>query len=656
MSDIYIPGVKSRYDTDKLIEDLMKVERIPKERAQKNVENLKTEKTTWQDIGRRMTSLRESARNLYSFQSPFTERIVKSADESVITGTAGRDAAEQERSFIVKQIATADRFLSNPLPENYTVAPGNYTLGVGKDSLSFTYRGGSLKDFAEALNKRGRDILRADVITVEPGTKSLLIESLKTGSGNRLTFKEDAEKLALNSGMVERIDSVSRTLAKDPLTIPAGSTKQFVISPALPNRSGLMLSYEIATNVKPDTSNQDPGPPSGPEIPIPGSITYGGITIENDPVAITLPPYTPPPQPKRVDTLDVIQLAFTDGTTKLLPPISDSNEYKSYQYKVTDISDGKTIASISVINKNTHRDIALQNLRIYDSEANEGLRPLHAVSTAGDAMLSMDGIQVTRSSNTIDDLIPSVTLTLKGSSDKPVKLNVEPDRQASKDAIIGLVANYNRLLADLNVLTRNDDKIIQELSYLTKDEQEELKKKLGTLQGDSTLNTVKSTLQRLATSSYPTSLERDMAMLAQIGVSTDVRKAGSSQGYDASRLRGYLEIDEKVLDQALQSKLPAVKELFGKDTDGDLIVDSGFAYALDSLIRPYVQTGGIIALKTSGLDSRISQEEKRIENLDKQLAAKEQSLKQQYGKMEGALNSMEKTSSSLDQFSKSSNQ
>jgi len=655
MSDIYIPGVKSRYDTDKLIEDLMKVERIPKERAQKNVENLKTEKTTWQDIGRRMTSLRESARTMYSFQSPFTERIVKSADESVITGTAGRDAAEQERNVIVKQIATADRFLSKPLQENYTIDPGTYTFGVGKESLSFTFRGGSLKDFADALNKRGRDILRADVVTVEPGTKSLVIEALKTGSGNRLSFKEDAEKLALTAGMVERIDSVSRNLATEPVSIPAGSTKQFPISPALPNRGGLMLSYEIATTVKSDTANQDPGPPSGPEIPIPGSITYGGITIENDPAAIALPSYTPPPQPKRVDTFDVVQLSFTDGTTKLLPPISDATEFKRYQYRIADISGGKTIASIAVINGNTHRDIALQNLRIYDSEANEGLRPLHAVSTAQDAVLSMDGIQVSRSSNTIDDLIPSVTLTLKGSSDRPVKINVEPDRQASKDAIIGLVANYNRLLADLNVLTRNDDKIIQELSYLSKDEQDEMKKKLGTMQGDSTLNTFKATLQRIATSSYPTSLERDMAMLAQIGISTDARKAGSSQGYDASRLRGYLEIDEKVLDQALQTKLPAIKELFGKDTDGDLIVDSGFAFSLDNLIRPYVQTGGIIALKTSGLDNRIGQEEKRIESLDKQLAAKEQSLKQQYGKMEGALNSMEKTSSSLDQFSKSSN-
>lgn len=656
MSDIYIPGVKSRYDTDKLIEDLMRVERVPKERAQKNVESLKTEKTNWQDIGRRMTSLRESARTLYSFQSPFTERIVTSADETVITGTAGRDAAEQERNFLVKQIASADRFLSKSLPENYSVAGGTYTFGVGKEKLSFAFRGGSLKDFAEALTKRGRDLLRADVVTVEPGTRSLLIESLKTGTINRLTFKEDAEKLALATGMVEKIDSVSRNLATDPVAVPAGSTKQFQVSPTLPNRGGLVLSYDVATTVQSDTTPQDPGPPPGPQIPIPGSITYGGITIENDAASVTIPPYTAPVQPKRVDTMDVIQLGFTDGTTKLLSPITDSTEYKTYQYKIADISGGKTISSISVINGNTHRDISVQNVRIYDSEANEGLRALHPVSTAQDALLNMDGIQVTRPTNEIDDLIPSVQLSLKGTSDKPVKITVEPDRQASKDAIIALVANYNRLLADLNVLTRNDDKIIQELTYLSKDEQEEMTNKLGTMQGDSTLNTFKSTLQRIATSSYPTSLERDMAMLAQIGISTDARKAGASQGYDASRLRGYLEIDEKVLDQALQSKLPAIKELFGKDTDGDLVVDSGFAYSLDSLIRPYVQTGGILALKTGGLDNRISQEEKRIDTLDKQLAAKEQSLKQQYGKMEGALDSMEKTSSSLDNFSKATNQ
>jgi len=75
MSDVYIPGVKSRFNSEKIIEDLMKVERIPKDRVEKNIEILQEQKGYWQEIGRRITSLRNSARTMYGFQNPFGERI-----------------------------------------------------------------------------------------------------------------------------------------------------------------------------------------------------------------------------------------------------------------------------------------------------------------------------------------------------------------------------------------------------------------------------------------------------------------------------------------------------------------------------------------------------------------------------------------------------
>jgi len=51
MSDVYIPGVRSRFNSEKLVEDLMRLERIPKERTERNVENLQTQKSYWQEIG-----------------------------------------------------------------------------------------------------------------------------------------------------------------------------------------------------------------------------------------------------------------------------------------------------------------------------------------------------------------------------------------------------------------------------------------------------------------------------------------------------------------------------------------------------------------------------------------------------------------------------
>jgi flagellar hook-associated protein 2 len=267
----------------------------------------------------------------------------------------------------------------------------------------------------------------------------------------------------------------------------------------------------------------------------------------------------------------------------------------------------------------------------------------------------MEGIEVRRDSNVIDDLIPGVTVTARGVSTRPVTLGIEPDREGIKDSIISLVGNYNRLMAEVNVLTRSDSRIVEELSYLSADEQESMRARLGAFSGDTTLNQFKNSMQRSAAMAYQTSGEdQDYVLLAQIGVSTDVRHAGSA-GYDPARLRGYLEIDEKVLDAALETKLPLIQQLFGYDTDGDLIIDSGMAYNIETLSRPYVESGGFIALKTGTIDSRVSQDRRRIETMDRQLASKEAQLKIQYGEMESAYNRMEQMSSSLDNFTQQSN-
>jgi len=177
MSDVFIPGVRSRFNTDQIIEGLMNVERIPRDRTQNNIDNLQIQKGYWQEVGRRINSLRDSARLLYSFQNPFNERIGRSADENVITAVATREALEQSFRFSVKQVASADRFLSQPMEERARIDAGNYVFTVGKDEIAINFRGGTLRDFVEIINRRGRDKIGASLITVQPGTRSLLIEA-----------------------------------------------------------------------------------------------------------------------------------------------------------------------------------------------------------------------------------------------------------------------------------------------------------------------------------------------------------------------------------------------------------------------------------------------------------------------------------------------
>jgi flagellar hook-associated protein 2 len=181
-----------------------------------------------------------------------------------------------------------------------------------------------------------------------------------------------------------------------------------------------------------------------------------------------------------------------------------------------------------------------------------------------------------------------------------------------------------------------------------------MRKRLGAFSGDTTLIQFRSGLQRAAAAPYPTEAERDLALLSQIGIGTDVRRSGSGS-YDPSRLRGYLEIDEKALDAALETKVPVIQQLFGSDSNGDLIIDTGLAYSLDTITKPFVEAGGLVTLKTGTIDSKISQDRRRIDTMERQLAAKEADLKVQYGRMEGAYNRMEQMQGSLDNFSRQSN-
>jgi len=678
MSDVYIPGVKSRFNSEKIVDDLMKIERIPRDRTQNNIDTLRVEKGYWQEVGKRINTLRDSSRQLYSFQNPFNERLGRSADESVITATANREAMEQSLFFTVKQTAQADRFLSQPLDEKTKIDAGTYSFSVGNDEISINYRGGTLKNFAETINNRGKNKISASIITVKPGTSSLLIESKITGSENRLGFSQDASALATKIGMMEVSHDAQKDIVISENTVNKTgqnaanvsvndgvvqvaplSSASLPINIAIGADSPLVLRLQTQTKVESGDNLNIPQPPPGPDVPT-SSVTYEGITIENLPSDAPLPEFTPPSAPVRVDNMEVLNLVFSDGSTAKLPAITDSSSPTARQYNLAEFARGRTITSLNIENSNTHREVSIGKVEVLDITSTSGLKPLNAVSNARDAIISMEGIDITRSSNIIDDLIPGVTLNLRGVSDKPVELKITPNVEAVKETIINFVGNYNRLMAEINVLTARsvysgsgyntsaDDTIINELTYLTSDERAEMKTRLGAFNGDVTLNNLKNHLIRTVTAPYPTSLERDLTLLAQIGVSSN---ASRTSGYNPSQLRGYLEIDEKKLDAALETKIPAIKELFASDTSGDLIADTGVAYNVDTIIKPFVETGGIISLKTSTIDSRISQDEKRIVNLDRQLAAKEQDLKIQYAKMESAYSRMEKMSNSLDSFS-----
>ena len=682
MAGLNIPGVTDQYNTNDTVEKLMKIERVPLTREQNQLESLKTEKNAWRDVNSKLSSLRDNTKTLYSFENPFNSKLTSSSEEYAVTAEANRSASIQSFKVDVLQAASSDRFLSDELENDFKVPTGTYTYKVGEKQITFNWKGGSLKDFAAAINKRGNNIIKASIIGASAGKKSLLIEAVPTGKENRLIFEDDAKTFAFDSGMVDKIKSETQTFVSsqneilpvnkieydEPAYMPVLSltkTKfdeenqnatveprgayQVKIPEKILRDQSLHLQFTVAQKETEDITPAINQTLLQPELPDAGSAEFGGIVINNNESDTNLNlPKEPPAPLEPVLTNSVLYAVMEDGSEKEIP-YTPAEEGKAAQIDIK-LAEYPGIKALAVRNLNTGTTLEVSSISALDPVKDLGYGPKHPVSTADDAIIKYEGITITRPSNKIDDVVPEITLNVHDKTEKTATIAVKPDVDSSKNAIIEFVGKYNQAVAELNILSQNKPEIIEELDYLTKDEQEAEQKKLGLFQSDFSLTNIKSNMAATISARYMFSDSAEITMLSQLGIATNA--GGYSGGYSQSKLRGYLEIDEKKLDDALANHLDDIKMLFGYDSDGDLIVDTGIAYKLDKQISAYTQTGGILAMKTSSLDSKIKSSETKITKLESQMEKKEAELRSKYSQMEGSLNSLEAQQNTISNFTK----
>lgn len=682
MAGLNIPGVTDQYNTNDTVEKLMKIERIPLTREQNQLESLKTEKNAWRDINTKLSSLRDNTKTLYSFENPFNSKLTSSTEEYAITAEANRSASLQSFKVDVIQAASSDRFLTDELENDFKVPVGTYTYKVGEKQITFNWKGGTLKDFSNAINKRGNNIIKSSIIGASAGNKSLLIEAVPTGKENRLIFEDDAKTFAFDSGMVDKIKSQTQTFAssqteilpvnkieydepvympplsltntkydeeKQTATVEPRGAYQVKVPEKILRDTDLHLQFKITQKETEDITPEINKTLIQPELPDAGTAEYGGIIISNNlsDTNLNLPPEPPAPL-EPVKTNSILYAVMEDGSEKEIP-YTPAEDGKAAQIDVK-LSEYPGLKAIAVRNLNTGTSYEISSFTALDPVKDLGYGPKHPVSTADDAIIKYEGITITRSSNKIDDVVPEITLNIHDKTEKTATIAVKPDTEASKAAIIEFVGKYNQAVAELNILSQNKQEIIDELDYLSPEEKEAEQKKLGLFQSDFSLTNIKSNMSSTLAARYLFSDTAEITMLSQLGIATNA--GGYSGGYSQSKLRGYLEIDEKKLDDAISNHLDDIKMLFGYDSDGDLIVDTGIAYKLDKQISAYTQTGGILAMKTSSLDSKIKSSESKISKLENQMAKKEAELRNKYSQMEGSLNSLEAQQNTISNFTK----
>jgi flagellar hook-associated protein 2 len=215
-----------------------------------------------------------------------------------------------------------------------------------------------------------------------------------------------------------------------------------------------------------------------------------------------------------------------------------------------------------------------------------------SLQTATDARFKVNGLEVTRSSNTVNDVIDGITLDLYTNTTGAARLDLNRDTTGIKDNIQGLVVAYNDFEETLKILG---------------DRASEVEEFGGVLAGESLLQNVRTQVRAMITNNSSTP-------------GTTI-KAARDVGLSIDRF-GKLTLDETKLDTALQNNFGEVSTMFSAGTNNQSIFSpapAGLAGGAMNSIEKMLRSTGLIDTQSKSASTQISKFQKELAVLDERM-------------------------------------
>jgi len=166
-----------------------------------------------------------------------------------------------------------------------------------------------------------------------------------------------------------------------------------------------------------------------------------------------------------------------------------------------------------------------------------GALNLDLSQAAVDAAFELNGVPITRSSNTVDDVIPGVTLSLTGTNDgAPSSLVVANDTEEVVTKVKEFIEKFNALQTLINDNSEFDPSGASEN---------------GLLLGDATTRTMMAQVRRVLGNAVGGLESANVRSLSEVGISTDYKT-------------GLLNFDESTFNKKLASDPKDVAAIFGE--------------------------------------------------------------------------------------------
>jgi flagellar hook-associated protein 2 len=242
------------------------------------------------------------------------------------------------------------------------------------------------------------------------------------------------------------------------------------------------------------------------------------------------------------------------------------------------------------------------------------------LQTATDASLKINGLTVSRSSNTVTDVIDGVTLDLFANTTGSARIDLNRDTAGIKDSIKGLVSAYNDFEETLKILG---------------DRKSEVEEFGGALAGDSLLQSVRTQVRAMITDTSSTPGTTILAA-RNVGLSLD--------------RNGKLTLDESKLDTALQNNFAEVSTMFTAGTNNKSIYSTapgGLAGDAINKIEKMLLSTGIIETQTESATAKITKYKDELALLEERMEKLMNRYMSQFSIMENIVGNSNSTRESL---------
>lgn len=220
------------------------------------------------------------------------------------------------------------------------------------------------------------------------------------------------------------------------------------------------------------------------------------------------------------------------------------------------------------------------------------------MKTAADSDITVDSLQIKRSTNSITDVISGMTINLSKDGGVSSKITVTADREAIEAQINEFVTAYNGMV----------DLISTNSTY------DSTTKVGGALLGEGTARNIQNQLRSIISSTVSGQPE-DMRILSQLGITTNSKT-------------GQLDVNTSTLETKLSSDLDDVAALFTTTSTG--IANQIYTYIANTTST----VDGSITLRSKGLQDLIKDIDDTVKNMQYRLDKEEDDLVRKFTALE----------------------